>query len=201
MPYPVRRIALLACGGALLGLLEARPADAQSLRGSRASVDRMYRQARTERLSFFETPAGVRRQVAAERLVRLTPSASVKLHDVRYPYVRSATRTFVRRLGAQYRAACGEPLVVTSAVRPATLQPANSSERSVHPTGIAVDLRRPGKASCLRWLRSTLLSLEKAGVLEATEESSPAHFHVAVFPTPYERYLAPRTRGKARSAK
>jgi Tfp pilus assembly protein FimV len=29
-------------------------------------------------------------------------------------------------------------------------------------------------------------------VLEATEENSPPHFHVAVFPAPYARYVAAR---------
>ena len=199
MPYTVRRIALIACGGALLGSLAARPVDAQSLRGSRASVDRMYRQARAEALTFAKTPTGVRRQVDADRLVQLTPSATVKLHAVGFPYVRPAARTFVRRLGAQYHAACGEPLVVTSAVRPATRQPANSHERSVHPTGMAVDLRRPRSAKCLDWLRRNLLRLEKEGVVEATEERSPAHFHVAVFPTPYKRYVAARAKPGAKS--
>jgi hypothetical protein len=108
--------------------------------------------------------------------------------------VSPETRIFVQRLASQYRAGCGEKMVVTSAVRPATRQPANSTERSVHPTGMAIDLRLPRSAKCRRWLRTTLLELEKAGVLEATEEHSPAHFHVAVFPTAYSRYRAARQR-------
>lgn len=69
--------------------------------------------------------------------------------------------------------------------------------RSVHPTGMAVDLRKSHVPACLHWLRSTLLSLEKAGVLEATEEFSPPHFHVAVFPTAYSRYVELLTRADA----
>jgi hypothetical protein len=153
----------------------------------------MYRHARGEKLPFYETARGVRRAAASGRLVRLRPEADFDLGDVGFPYVRAATRTFVRRLGAQYRAACGEPLVVTSATRPATRQPANSVAHSVHPTGMAVDLRKPF-GGCLRWLRTTLLQLEGAGVLEATEEFGPPHFHVAVYPTPYARYVAARTR-------
>lgn len=176
----------------------AQSASAQSLHGSRASINRMYRHARAEHLSFLRTSASVRKAVAAHKLVRLSPGSTFELHAVSYPYVQPATRTFVRRLAGEYFAACGEKLVVTSAVRPETRQPANSTARSVHPTGMAVDLRKPHDRSCLHWLRSTLLELEHTGVLEATEEFSPPHFHVAVFPTAYKRYVAARIKAAAR---
>lgn len=175
----------------LLVLAAPERARAQSLRGSLASISRMYRQAVRERLHFYETSAGVQNAVRKGRLVRLRRTSGVTYDKVRWPYVQGGTRLFVERLGAQYRAACGHRLVVTSAVRPATRQPANATSRSVHPTGMAVDLRKP-KGACLRWLRSTLIELERKGVIEATEEYGPPHFHVAVFPTPYEGYLAGR---------
>ena len=200
--HPARHPALLAALPALLPALLLLPSDseAQSLRGSRASIDRMYREARAERLSFLGTPAGVRKAVSAGTLVRLRSDSAVRLHRITFPYVRSATRTFVQRLGAQYRNACGEQLVVTSATRPASRQPANSTARSVHPTGMAIDLRKPQRASCLKWLRSTLVALEKAGLLEATEERSPAHFHVAVFPSKYTQHVTSLTKDRARGA-
>lgn len=184
----IRRIAIP------VALLMAAPALllAQSLRGSSSSINRMYRQAKSEDFSFFETSASVRRAVSAGLLVRLEERGDFQLAAVGYPFVRQATLTFVERLGAQYQDACGERLVITSAVRPETRQPPNSTERSVHPTGMAVDLRRPGKPKCLRWLRDALLGLEDQGVIEATEERHPAHFHVAVFSTPYTRYVASR---------
>jgi hypothetical protein len=184
------------CGPlAVLPLLLAAHASethAQSLRGSRASINRMYHQAHAENFTFLETVAGVRKFVANGVLVRLRPTSSLTIHRVSFPYARPQVRTFVERLGAQYRDACGERLVVTSAVRPATRQPYNSTERSVHPTGMAIDLRKSSKPSCVRWLRRTLLALEKSRVIEATEEHSPAHFHVAVFPTKYAQYVAAR---------
>jgi hypothetical protein len=183
---------------AILTLAPSGVASAQSLRGSLSSIDRMYRQARAERLHFYETAAGVRRAAGAGRLVRLAPGEHVALHEVGYPFVKPATRTFVQRLGAQYHAACGEPLTVTSAVRPATRQPANATARSVHPTGMAVDLRKPQVPACLRWLRTTLLALERAELIEATEETAPAHFHVAVFLAPYARYAAARQQSERR---
>jgi Family of unknown function (DUF5715) len=200
MPSSYHRFAIIAAVS-VVALLPLNSVAAQSLRGSRASIDRMYRHARRERFSFFQTPASVRRAVDARRLVRLEPSSSYELHEVTYPYVRPATRTFVRRIAGQYLAACGERLIVTSAVRPASQQPANSTARSVHPTGMAVDFRKPQTGECLRWLRATLLDLEGEGVLEATEEQSPAHFHVAVFPTEYSRYVAVKRKADARLAR
>lgn len=175
----------------------AAPLHGQSLRGSQASIDRMYAHAKAERLPFYETTSDVREAAANGRLVKLGESASVQLHQVGYPYLRPSTRMFVDRIAPQYLSTCGEPIVITSAVRPATRQPRNSVSLSVHPTGMAVDIRKPRKAKCLRWLRSTLLELEGENVLEATEEHSPAHFHVAVFPTQYTRYAT--TRAKAES--
>jgi hypothetical protein len=189
-------LVIAAAGGTLMASGRARSAGAQSLRGSTASVERMYRQARAEHFSFFETSRGVRRAVDKGLLVPLRTDSTFSLHDVGYPYVRPATLTFVHRLAGQYMDACDEPLVVTSAVRPATRQPGNSVAHSVHPTGMAVDLRKPQKGACLRWLRSTLLELENAGLLEATEEHSPAHFHVAVFATRYTRYVASREKAE-----
>jgi LysM repeat protein len=181
--------------------IRAEAARAQSLRGSRASVNRMHSQAVSHDLHFYQTPAGLRRAVARERLVPLQSNSRYRLNHVGYPYVRPATRTFVERLGSQYRAACGERLVVTGAARPATRQPANASEKSVHPTGIAVDLRKPTKGACLRWLRRTLLELEGKAVIEATEEFGPPHFHVVVFPTPYLRHVRQQTGSPTKSSR
>lgn len=187
------RTAAIATAAAILGgTALAAPLQAQTqatlLRGSRASVQRMHRQAVDHDLTFYETPAAVREAVKKGRVERLSGNRDFRLHAVSFPYVLASTRVFVERLGQQYRSSCGEQMVVTSAVRPATRQPANSSDESVHPTGMAVDLRKPS-GRCLTWLRSTLADLEKAGVLEATEERHPVHFHVAVFPQPYAAYL------------
>lgn len=183
------RALLLAAFAAVLAWPPA--ADAQSLRGSRASIDRMYSHARGDDLSFHRTATGVRLAADRGELVRLG-GGDYRLVGVSHPYVLPATRTFVERLAVQYRRACGERLVVTSATRPESLRLANSTDRSVHPTGMAVDLRRPSSARCAAWLRETLLHLERASVIEATEERRPPHFHVAVYPRPYRRYVDAR---------
>jgi LysM repeat protein len=167
-------------------------ASAQSLRGSRAKVERAYRQALSHELHFYESSSGVRRAAERGRFVRLSGNAHYTTDGVSYPYVLPATHTFVTRLAGQYHAACGERLVVTSATRPRSFQLINGSDKSVHPTGMAVDLRKPQRAKCLQWLRSTLADLNGSGAVLATEEFRPPHFHVAVFPEPYRRYVERR---------
>ena len=187
--HPLLAASLLAAGFLLpVGL------SAQSLRGSPASVDRMHGYAERHGLHFYETATGAHRAARKGAFVRIRETSNLELHNVSYPYARPATALFLRRLASEYRTACGERLVVTSALRPVTDQPPNGSAESVHPTGIAVDLRRPTSGRCLRWLRRTLLTLEERRVIEATEEHHPAHFHIAVFGTPYTRYVAARQR-------
>lgn len=171
-------------------------ANAQSLRGSLASVERMYDHAVRDGLTFYETSSAVRWAAARGELVQLRSDGGYEMHRVAFPFVRPATLTFVERLADDFDQVCREPLVVTSGVRPETRQPANSSQRSVHPTGMAVDLRRP-QGYCLTWLRRTLLDLEGQGVIEATEEHHPAHFHVAVFGPEYTQYAAAHNEPRA----
>lgn len=198
----MRRLLSLTCG---VVLLAAPPATAQSLRGSQASVNRQYRVARQHDFTFLKSAADVRRFVNLDLLVPVTGGRDYELAGVSFAYARPAVRTFIQRLSAQYRRACGEELVVTSLTRPTSEQPNNASDLSVHPAGMAVDLRRSNRTVCRRWLERTLLSLERAGVLEATRERHPAHYHVAVFPTQYTRYVtrlqaAARTRLAVASA-
>jgi len=54
---------------------------------------------------------------------------------------------------------------------------------------MAVDLRRSNKRSCRYWLENVLTHLEAEGVLEATRERRPPHYHIAVFPEEYSDYV------------
>jgi len=167
----------------------AAPAEAQSLKGSKKSLDLQNRVASQHDFTYIETSEQVRWFVDNGYLVRLGNGNGYELKSMSYPYARPEVGLFVSRLGPQYRAACGEPLVVTSLTRPMTRQPRNASSRSVHPTGMAMDLRRSNNRSCRSWMESVLLGLERAGVLEATYERNPPHFHVALFPSQYEAYV------------
>jgi len=169
--------------------LFAVSASAQSLRGSSSSLDRQNIQARAHDFTYIDTGSRVRYFAEQGWLVRVRPDRNYTLHAVSFPYARPEVALFIQRLGAQYRAACGEQLVVTSLTRPTTRQPRNASSRSVHPTGMALDLRYSRNRSCRSWLEGVLLSLERTGVLEATRERYPPHYHVAIFPEPYERYV------------
>jgi hypothetical protein len=165
------------------------PAAAQTLRGSSSSVNLQHRVAIDHDYTFLAGTSDVNRFVELGLLVPIKGGTNYEIHAVSFPYGRPAVQTFIERLSAQYRSACGEKLVVTSLTRPTTRQPRNASDMSVHPAGMAVDLRISNRTSCRRWLESTLLSLEKTGVLEATRERNPAHYHVAVFPSQYLGYV------------
>ncbi len=178
---------------ALASLTAAAPIAAKvpvTLRGSPASMVRQNEVAKESDYSFLRTPAEVREFEADGRLVRLEGNGDYKVaKGVSFPVVRPETRVLVERLGAQHRAACGAPLVVTSATRPLSGQPSNAHALSVHPTGMALDLRVERDPDCLRWLETALLALEGKGVLDVTRERTPPHFHVAVFPGAYRAYL------------
>ena len=192
-PRPRRCVTLLLAAALLLGGLPGR-APAQSLRGSRASLDRQVAQARRHDFTHLANARQLRRFVDAGYLVPVSGNADYTLFDVSFPFARPAVRLFIERLSAQYRRACGERLVVTSLTRPRSHQPRNASDRSVHPTGMAVDLRRPA-GRCRAWLESVLLSLEARGLVEATAERRPPHYHVAVYPASYADYVARQTAG------
>lgn len=158
-----------------------------TLRGSRDSMLRQHQIAQQQEFTFIRTPSQVERFVDEGYLERVEGNDDYSLANVSFPFARPALRTFVERLGSQYREACGEKLVVTSLTRPQSLQPSNAHQLSVHPAGMAVDLRISEDASCREWLEQTLLSLEKREILDITRERNPPHYHVAVFP---EAYLA-----------
>lgn len=179
----VRGSAILAC--ALTVGVALDEASAQSLRGSSASLNRQEREAQAHDFTYIRDANQVQRFVNAGLLVPLYDTSDYWLKGVSFPVARPAVKLFIERLASQYRRACGERLVVTSLTRPKSNQPRNASRRSVHPTGMAMDLRRPYPGPCRKWIEDTLLYLEGQKVLEATRESSPAHFHVALFPRQY----------------
>lgn len=182
---------------ALLGVA-LKPAAAQSLRGSPDTVDRQNEAARAHDFTFLRTGSQVRRFVDAGYLIPVSSNHDYRVKRIGFPFARPEVELFVSRLGRQYRDACGEALVVTSLTRPTTRQPRNASPRSVHPTGMAVDLRRSTNRYCRGWLENVLLYLEGRGVIEAVRERRPPHYHVAVFPTEYSAYVASLSGGEDR---
>lgn len=184
---------LIPYAAVVLSALAAWPGDAaaQSLKGGMGAMEAQNRRAHDYDYTFLTSPAHVQRFVDIGLLVQLKGNRDYRLDDeVSFPYARPEVKTFIERLGRQYRAACAEQLVVTSLTRPLNRQPRNSSSLSVHPTGMALDLRRSNKRSCRRWIEDVLLHLERIGTLEATYERRPPHYHVAVYTQEYAQYVA-----------
>jgi hypothetical protein len=184
--------ARVALAASVLLCFFATSAVAQSLAGSKSSMVRQNRQANQHDYTFLRTSSQVHEFVRQGRLVRLSGNSDYRVVDVSFPYARREVKTFIQRLGNQYRNACREPLVVTSLTRPASRQPRNASPLSVHPTGMAADLRASNRPACRAFLERTLLTLESRGILEATRERRPPHYHVSLYPQQYASYLTGR---------
>lgn len=164
--------------------------DAASLRPSRPSLLRQVYAAHDHGYPYARSSREVQDLVSRGHLVRLAGNEDYALKErMSFPYARREVRLFIERLSHQYRSRCGEKLTVTSLVRPRSRQPRNASPLSVHPTGMAMDLRVSWKRGCRAWLEGTLIQLEKAGVLEAARERYPPHYHVVLFPRPYRDYV------------
>lgn len=170
----------------------AGTAHAGELGGSLTSMKHQYGVAVEHEYTFLKTPAQVREYVAKGRLEELSGNANYMLNKVSFPYARLEVRLFVERIAADYRAATGGMLVVTSLTRPDALQPRNAHQLSVHPAGMAVDFRVPDDAASRQWLEKTLVSMEKDALVDATRERHPPHYHVAVFPEPFLAYAKKR---------
>jgi hypothetical protein len=153
------------------------------------SMARQNAVARAEGYTFLRTPAEVWAEVAAGRLVRVESNGDVELAGASFPVTRPEVALFLAHLGAAHRTACGTPLVVTSLTRPIVRQPSNASHHSVHPAGMAVDLRIPRDVQCRRWLESRLLAMQAADLLEVLREQRPPHYHVGIFPSAFRGYV------------
>jgi hypothetical protein len=174
----------------VLSLVPAATARADGLAGSPASMVHQHAIAVEEDYSFLRTSRDVKSLASKGALVPVTETANLALSKVSYAFARPEVRDFVERFAASYHDATGSRLVVTSLTRPTSAQPANAHRLSVHPAGMAVDLRVPAASADRAFLESSLLAMEKAGVLDVTRERSPAHYHIAVFADAYGRYAA-----------
>jgi hypothetical protein len=175
-----------------LALSQRAARQPSALRGSKASVEKMYTFARRYGYPFYLTPATLDDAIAKGKLVPLPGDENYELaRGVGFSYATTEARDFIMQFAPQYLAACGAPLTVTSAARPLSRQPRNANPHSVHPTGIAVDIRRPYPGPCLTWVRNALAELESRGFVEATEEHHPVHIHLAVLKAPGTRFSLP----------
>ncbi|HET9455048.1 MAG TPA: DUF5715 family protein [Gemmatimonadaceae bacterium] len=147
-----------------------------------------YAVAKKNDFTFLRTAGQVRDFAEKGRLDTVAGNADYRVAKVSFPYARPEVLAFIERIARRYREATDEQLVVTSLTRPSAAQPRNAHRLSVHPAGMAVDLRIPASADARRWLETELLDLERADVLDVTRERRPPHYHVAVFPEAFAAY-------------
>src|ERR1700687_37502 len=179
-------LALLALLALITATVAAAPAAAPRLCGSHESLVGQNLVAQQHDYAYLRTTQDVVQAVDGGELVAVHGNEDFQLAtgEVSFPYARPQVKTFLEQLSSAYHAACGEPLVVTSLVRPISRQPWNASPISVHPTGMAMDLRRSDRRGCRQWLESPLMALKGEAMIEAIRERWPPHYHVAVFPDP-----------------
>lgn len=171
------------------------------LKGSKAAVLGAFEYAEKAGYTFAADAAERDRLVTDGTLVKLE-GPYLELVDVSSPYVLPAINQFVNRLSQQYAArGCGK-LQVTGGMRPLDFQGtlSNGSDHSVHPTGMAVDLKRvvptnEAEDFCLNWLEGTLLEIEADRRIDVTAENYPRHYHVVVVPQAYSAWLALQPKG------
>lgn len=181
----MKKIVAAALVASSLAMAPARDVPV-TLDGSPESMARQNAVARQYGLPFVRTPAELRRLAARGDLVPLDGNADYDVVEgVAGRVARPEVKGFLEGFAAGYRRACREQLVVTSLTRPRNRQPPNAHPLSVHPAGIAMDLRVSQKAACRRWLENTLLAMERKQLLDVTREESPPHYHVALFPDAY----------------
>jgi len=175
--------------GILMGLVAAPAlARADGLAGSPSSMVHQHEIAVHEAYSFLRTPKQVQALATSGALVEVTETGNLALSKASYPFTRPEVRDFIERFAARYREATGTRLVITSLTRPTALQPRNAHKLSVHPAGMAVDLRVPDDSTARAYLEQSLLAMETAGALDVTREHTPPHYHIAVFAEKYQAY-------------
>jgi hypothetical protein len=164
-----------------LAVLPTGFARAADFTGTPAKMVRQHEIAVEESYSFLRTAADVKRLVASGALVPVAANGDFTLSRVSFPFARPEVRSFVEHFAARYHAATGETLVVTSLTRPEAAQPRNAHALSVHPAGMAVDLRVPAGRANLAWFDDALADMQRQGVIEVTREHTPPHYHIAVY--------------------
>ena len=100
MTLSFRSVAVVWGLGALIGTLCVSLAGAQSLRGSRTSLDRQTRQAHGHDFTYLAGPTQLRRFVDAGLLVPVGDTRDYRLEKVSFPVARPEVKLFIERLAA-----------------------------------------------------------------------------------------------------
>ena len=175
----------------LITVLLTSHSDASNLRGSRESLKLAHKEAIKHDFTFLRSQKQLAKFISQGYLVKLESDRYLQVDaQTSRPYVRPEVRIFVQLNSEKMLNDCGERMVITSALRLTTEQPRNASDLSVHPTGMALDIRVPATKLCREWLENNFLFLEEKGLIDITKERWPAHYHVTIFPKQYATYVA-----------
>jgi hypothetical protein len=184
--------------------------------GSHESLERQNERSDAEGLERIEDEADLADRIAHRLLVPVPTSAALTVNGnlpENHRYCRPWTARFLADLARFHEEQFHRPLEVSSAVRTVAYQKrlmeingnaaaAEGDIVSPHLTGATIDIAKSGMSRQeIGWMRSWLLTLEKAGKIDAEEEFQQACFHITV----YKNYLLPATlnaeRAKAGSRK
>lgn len=165
-----------------------------SLLGTRENLVRLNEDADKEGMKRFKDDHEVLAHIDEGRLVPLPQVFCVdKRLERRFQWMTVDASRVLGDLGLEFRGIFGKCLKITSAVRTEVRQreltrnnpnavPSHGPRRSLHLTGSTVDVTKVGLNNVeLDWLRIRLFELEIGGIIDATEETFQAVFHVTVF--------------------
>jgi Family of unknown function (DUF5715) len=149
--------------------------------GELSTSERQLAYAVARGIQLMHTEADYQNAVRSGQLVRLNhPNLEV---GARRPYALPTTVRFISEVAEQFvTAGCGR-LRINDAVRLTSERPQNGSPDSVHPAGMALDLRVINLSEqCYAVLFELLHAAERDRRADVTREWAPEHFHVVVIP-------------------
>ena len=141
--------------------------------------ERQFRYAEANGIPFARNERDYQDLVARGQFVRLRhPALTIA---ARRPYVLPTTAQFIYEIADAFSGAGCRGLRINDAARLVSERPSNGSVYSVHPAGMALDLRVINlSARCYEVLTNILSMAEMRGQADATREHRPPHFHVVV---------------------
>jgi hypothetical protein len=169
---------------------------ASPLRGSYASLERQNEKTEDDNLERIEDDDDLADRIERKMLVPVPSSASLTINGnlpENYRYCRPWTARFLADLARFHAAIFHRPLEVSSAVRTVAYQKrlmeingnaaaAEGDIASPHLTGATIDIAKQGMSRQeMGWMRSHLLRLQQAGMIDVEEEFHQSCFHITVY--------------------
>jgi len=175
---------------------------ATPLAGSHLSLERQNDKTEGDDLERIEDEDDLADRIARKVLVPVPVSSALTINSdlpENHRYCRPWTAQFLSDLARVHAKQFHKPLEVSSAVRTVEYQkrlmetngnaaPAEGDIASPHLTGATIDIAKQGLTRQeMAWMRSRLLSQQKAGKIDVEEEFRQACFHITV----YKSYAPP----------